>query len=472
VRNLGPDTAAHVVVRDFLPGGLTAVALRPSRGRCEGTLCRLGQMASGARAVIAVRAVAADDTGGRRLRDVAVVRAREDEVTLRNNRDSASVRIIPLVDLSVTKTTAEPTVPAGRPVTFAIVVTNHGPSTATHVTLTDALPAPLQLISATPLQGTCTGLTCDLGTLKAGESTQVLVEASSDPSVAGTTLTNTSTVSARQPEADVSDNVDSADVTFTAVVPAPAPDVVVSKTSDTRLVNVGGEVRYRITATNRGQGAAASVVVTDTPDPDLLIVSVTPSQGSCSAGQPITCPLGPLAPGASATVDVVAQALAAGVQRNGVTVLPAPGGSGEGDVAAIVAVSAPRLTLRKRATPHAVHPGDVVTYTVTVRAHGVGTARAITVCDNLPDGVTIESYGSARLQHGRPCWTIHGLRAGHTRTLRLRVTVNAGTRPGVLTNTATMAIGNRAPRTARARVRVLAPLACPASVAPVAHASC
>jgi uncharacterized repeat protein (TIGR01451 family) len=471
VRNLGPDTATRVVVSDTLPPGLTAVALHPSRGSCAGTTCHLGRMPAGAGAVIVVRAVAGTDTGGRRLRDDAVVQGRQDEVTLDNNRDTASVRIVPLVDLSVTKTAAESTVPAGRPVSFVVTVTNHGPSTATHVTLTDALPAPLQLISATPLQGTCTGLTCDLGTLAAGASTQVVVEASSDASVAGATLTNTATVRARQPELDLADNRAGADVTFTAVLPGPAPDVGVTKTSDTGAVDVGGEVRYRITATNRGAGAASSVLVTDTPDPELLILSVTPSQGSCSAGTPITCALGALAPGAHATVDVVARALAPGRLRNGVTVVPGQGGSGDGDVEGIIASRAPHLTLRKRATPRAVHPGDVVTYALTVRAHGTGTARLITVCDRLPRGVTIESYGSARPRQGRLCWTIRGLRAGRTRTLRLRVTVDPGTR-GVLTNRATLTLGTRAPRVARARVRVLGPLACPARVAPVATIAC
>jgi uncharacterized repeat protein (TIGR01451 family) len=472
VHNHGPDTATRVTVRDFLPRGLTAVALRPSRGHCFGTVCRLGRMPAGARAAIAVLAVAGRDTGGRRLRDVATVRGRQDEVTLKNNRDTASVRIIPLVDLEVTKTTPAPSLPAGSDVSFTVVVKNNGPSTATQVSLTDTLPAGLQLISATPLQGTCTGLTCALGTLKSGHATQIVVEASSDPALAGQTVTNTAAARARQPELDLGNNTAAADVTFTALPPSPAPDLSVTKTADTNTVDVGGELTYRITARNAGPGAASHVVVTDTPDPGLQIVSVTPSQGTCSAGVPIVCDLGPLAPGAQATVVVVARATTAGQLRNGATAVPSPGGGGDGDVAEASASNA-AVRLTKRATPSTVRPGDEVTYELTVTARGA-TARGIRVCDSLPHGLSITSLGGAHLRGGRPCWTIARLPASHSRTLRLRVQVSPSTPPGRITNTATLTFGNHAPITARARVRILPPLACPAaaSASPVARIAC
>src|SRR5262249_62030176 len=90
VSNRGPNTATRVRVRDFLPPGLTPVSLVPSRGTCEGTVCRLARMRPGARARIVVTAVAGSGTGGRRVRGVARGSAREGEITLPNKRGDAS----------------------------------------------------------------------------------------------------------------------------------------------------------------------------------------------------------------------------------------------------------------------------------------------------------------------------------------------------------------------------------------------
>jgi uncharacterized repeat protein (TIGR01451 family) len=472
VGNIGPNVATDVTVRDILPRGLTAIRLRPTRGTCVGTVCHLGTMAPGEHAAIAVLAIAGRDTGGRRLRDVAVVRARQREVTRRNNADDAVVRIIRLVDLEVTKTTASPTAPAGNPVSFVVVVQNNGPSTATNVQVTDQLPAPLTLISGTPLQGTCTGLTCDLGTLKSGEATQIVFEAASDPSVAGQTLTNTVRVRAREPELLLANNLATSNVAFTAVLPGPAPSLTVTKTVDAPQVVVGGLLTYRIVVTNTGLGPADAVLVTDTPDPGLQIVSVTPSQGTCSATVPLSCQLDALAPGAGATVTVVALVTAPGSLRNGATAIPSTGGGG-GDVADATA-SSPKVTLTKRASPTTVRPGDEVSYTLAVTNHGPGAATAIQVCDDLPPRVTVTSLGGAHTRNGRPCWTISRLAAGRSRTLRLRVMVSGSAHPGTLTNTAKLTVADRAPQTARVRVRVIALVACPSTLrpSPIATAAC
>jgi uncharacterized repeat protein (TIGR01451 family) len=454
ISNRGPNTATRVRVRDLLPPGLAPVSLIPSRGRCEGTVCRLGRMRPGAAARIVVTAVAGSDTGGRRLRDVARVSAREDETTLRNNVDAASVQIIPLADIAVTKTTATPTLPAGSDVSWVVVVTNNGPSTATNVRLVDVVPSPLQLVSATPLQGSCTGATCSLGTLRAGASTQIVVIARSDPSVAGQTLTNLAVAFAREPDRRLANNLARSPVTFTAPPAPPPSDVTVTKTADAQQVNVGSEITYRITATNGGPGPAESVIVTDTPDPGLQVVSVTPSQGTCSAGVPISCQVGPLASGATATVVVVARATEPGTLRNGVTAIPATTPDGHIDVESSTSQSPPRVTLRKRASRATVRPGGTVDFVLTATARGTGTARDIEVCDRLPSGLSIVSSGGARVRNGQPCWTIGRLDAGESRALRLRVRVAGG--PRRITNVATLTFGDQAPRTARARIRVLA----------------
>jgi len=89
-------------------------------------------------------------------------------------------------------------------------------------------------------------------------------------------------------------------------------------------VPLGSNLTYTITVTNNGPTAATGVTLTDTLAAGLVLVSATPSQGSCSGSAPISCPLGTLAGGASATVIVVASAAATGSYANTASVTATP----------------------------------------------------------------------------------------------------------------------------------------------------
>jgi len=90
--------------------------------------------------------------------------------------------------------------------TYTITVKNLGPSNASGVTLTDAFSAGAFSQSMTPSQGTCGGTPvaqCDLGSLANGSSATVTLVV--QPSSPGS-LTNTATVSATQPDPNLSNN--------------------------------------------------------------------------------------------------------------------------------------------------------------------------------------------------------------------------------------------------------------------------
>ena len=81
-------------------------------------------------------------------------------------------------------------------------------------------------------------------------------------------------------------------------------------------VPLGSNLTFTITVTNNGPTTATGVTLTDTLAAGLVLVSATPTQGSCSGSAPISCPLGILAGGASATVTVIASAAASGSYTN------------------------------------------------------------------------------------------------------------------------------------------------------------
>jgi uncharacterized repeat protein (TIGR01451 family) len=99
-------------------------------------------------------------------------------------------------DLAVAQSDSPDPVSSGGSVTYAVIVTNHGPSAASSVTLTDTLPTGGSLISFLPGPPTCSAspgtLTCNLGGLgvNASAGVSILVQAGASGS-----LTNVASVS-------------------------------------------------------------------------------------------------------------------------------------------------------------------------------------------------------------------------------------------------------------------------------------
>jgi uncharacterized repeat protein (TIGR01451 family) len=98
-------------------------------------------------------------------------------------------------------------------------------------------------------------------------------------------------------------------------------DISVRVTDTPDPVALGGNITYAITVNNTGPASATSVVVTNVLDPNAALVSASPSQGTVvTNGNVIVCSLGSLSGSGSATVNIVARAMAAGSLSNQVTV--------------------------------------------------------------------------------------------------------------------------------------------------------
>src|SRR5690606_8673408 len=75
-----------------------------------------------------------------------------------NNSASVNSTVQPRVDVTVSKSVTPNPVRVGEPLVYVITARNNGPSTATNVTITDALPANTAMLgTATATNaGTCT----------------------------------------------------------------------------------------------------------------------------------------------------------------------------------------------------------------------------------------------------------------------------------------------------------------------------
>ncbi len=104
-------------------------------------------------------------------------------------------------DLVVTYSPSRETVAAGQTLIYESIVHNHGPDSASNVTVSATLPTEVTLVRVSPTQGTCTILQCKLGTLNSGASATVLVEVKvNGGALDGAMLTSTASV-----DSDVND---------------------------------------------------------------------------------------------------------------------------------------------------------------------------------------------------------------------------------------------------------------------------
>src|SRR5262249_56508569 len=138
---------------------------------------------------------------------------------------------------------------------------NTGPSTATAVTLDDALGSNYSDVAVTSSQGTCTtAVHCDLGDLAANATATVTITAT--VVATDTTLTNSATVASSTPDPVTADNTAAAsfrvpitsDLNLTKTVAAnPAAPFPTARLTNGAL--------YTITVNNAGPATANAVPV-------------------------------------------------------------------------------------------------------------------------------------------------------------------------------------------------------------------
>ena len=124
-------------------------------------------------------------------------------------------------DLGVALTVLPNPVLAGQNLTYTATVTNKGPALATSVTLTDALPASVTFVSASP---GCVNLggkvVCNIGTLPSGGVTNFTVVVTP---TAGVPITNSLAVASSTPDPNTANN------TATIVTTVGVPPVTISR---------------------------------------------------------------------------------------------------------------------------------------------------------------------------------------------------------------------------------------------------
>src|SRR5260370_993226 len=154
----GPNSATNVHVQDALPAGLTFVSATPSQGTYNsGTgLWTVGTVTTAfARTLTLLAQVTSPNPG---TNTATISRADQYDPNLSNNTASAPASP-QQADLVVVKTINNATPNVGDTITYTITLNDNGPNRATNVRVSDALPAGLTFVSATPSQGSYSNIT-------------------------------------------------------------------------------------------------------------------------------------------------------------------------------------------------------------------------------------------------------------------------------------------------------------------------
>lgn len=235
----------------------------------------------------------------------------------------------------------------------------------------------------------------------------------------------------------------------TAFAPAALADLSVTKTDDPDPAIAGNSLTYTVAVTNDGPSDATGVMLTDTLPPATTFDSATPSQGSCSqAGGTVTCNLGDLAAGATATVEIVVTlppSMAHGTTLTNTAEVtgnePDPNLGNNTDTEQTRVIRQADLSVTKTGDPDPVIAGDSLTYSLTITNNGPSDATGVVLTDNLPPATTFDSatasQGSCSEAGGIVTCNLGDLAASATATVEIVVTVDPTTAHGAtLTNTA------------------------------------
>jgi uncharacterized repeat protein (TIGR01451 family) len=482
----GGAAYAPVVVDDALPPGLTIAAtphgsgwacdetVAATRARCTYDISRADPVLPGTRLPeLTVPVRVAPDAGGRAV-NVATLSGGE----IRDPLDAEDpFELRRRVGVRVGKD-AHPSViaPGGR-TAFTLVVRNDGPSDARDVVLVDRPPDGLRLVAARASQGGCARagarLRCELGTVRAGASALVLVDAEASAGAAGQTLRNVAVVSAPDDD-DRSDDRSEATVRVTGddaqpqPPPAPAPlppggraVLEVEKRAERASARVGEPIAYAITVRNTGDAAAPDVVLTDSTNMPGSIATAPALRRACErSGTVVRCRLGTIGPGETVTVRATVVHRRAGRAVNAVALAP-PYGTlpGRIDVAGVSVHGGAALRISKRADRTRVPRGGTVRFRIVVRSAGSEPARRIRVCDLLPPGlrtIVARGPGDRMSSEGRrDCWTLSSLAPGRAVSHTVVARTTGG--PGPVRNTAVATARNARPVRAVRPLRITGP---------------
>ena len=435
--NNGNAAADYVMVVDTLPAGVSFVSANPTPSNINGQQLtwNLGTLAAGATGSISVNVISSAtlQNGTSLLNSVTIT-----STTGGDNPDdntSTTTTIMQRADVYVTKSssTVFPVV-SGSSVSYMIDYGNHGPASASNVTLSDPMPTQLSNVTWQCLAG-CTAsgsgsiTNLALGNLGAGATGRITVTGTASTSMAREDFSNTAMITTLTPETPrTPDNNQS-------TVPGAVwtSDVQVVKAA-TPQVTAGTNFTATLSYRNNGPAPAQNVVLTDTLPAGTSFVSSTPAPSSQN-GQTLSWNIGTLADAASSVVTITMRsdtALADGsmlVNQTHISTSTSDRTPENNDSSSSTLVVT-RADLRTvKVGPSDVNVGQAVSYTITYTNDGPSVARHVVISDTLPTELEYVSANPipASNANGMLSWNVGDLAVGAGGTIMVELATKTST---------------------------------------------
>ncbi len=447
VTNHGQGIARDAGLTDQLPSGSWSLGGANAQAcGIDGSnllTCNFGSIPAGASRSITVSRTTAPADCGSILNSVSVAASNEDTATDQYpNTDNASITVR-CPDVTVTKTGNGP-ISAGENAVFTIVVKNLGPGSASDVTLKDPLPAGISWLVGGANGDDCKisdgTLSCEFGTLAPQATRTVTVTGETDGPDCGS-VPNTATVGAsNEPDGATGNNTSRASVTVNC------PLMLITKTADAPEVSAGDQIGFTVTVTNSGDGSTLGLAVDDPlPTGGGLAWSIASQSGGWSiAGGHLRWGPGTLPSHSSTTVHIISPTAPATCGRITNTASFTTGNDGTGSDDAAVRVDCPNVTVSKTADDSPVLAGATAAYTITVTNEGPGTARDVTLTDELAAGHDwVQDNEDCSISNGTLSCGFGDLDAGESRVVHVS-TATSDEDCGRMVNVASVAAGNEA----------------------------
>ncbi len=439
-------TATGVQVTDMLPTGVTYVTDNSGGTYNVGTgLWDVGSINSGTSTQLRITVTVDAGTQGTTITNTATITAMDQtDPYPTDNTDNRDITVSTAPpppgtdsDLALIKTVSNSTPIEGEIIDYRVQVTNNGPDVASGVQITDILPTGVTYVSRYTAHGSYdvgTGVWDVVDNILVGDTYTLRISVLVDSGVAGSTVTNSATITASdQIDADSSNN--SASISFQVL----GADLAVSKTVDNPTPLQGDTITYTLTVTNNGpDDAPTGIQIIDVMPTGVIYLSAS-GTGTYDGSTGIW-DVGALPNGTTATLDIVAT-IGSGVGGSTltnsatITTFTVPDTNATNNIATVDITVLPSVDIRvqKSVDNPAPNEGDTVVYTVTVRNNGPDAATGVEISDLLPSDVSYVSDDGAGAYSGS-LWTIGNLAAGSNTTLNITVTIDSGTAGWVIVN--------------------------------------
>ena len=266
VTNSGPSTASNVVASDVLPTNIVFVSASGGGTTNAGVASwALGTLVSGGTTNVTI--TVKSPTSGAVTNSATVTSTTADPNLSNNTSSPVGTTVTPVADVGIGKS-GPAFVSATSNLTYTISVTNFGPSSASSMVVTDALPASVTFVSATGGGANNSGtVTWNLGSLINGQISNVTVSVKSP---ASGVVTNSATVTSTTADPNLTNNVTPPVITTVT----PLADVGIGKAGPASVLATSNLV-YTISVTNFGPSSASGVVVTDALPVNVTFVSAS-----------------------------------------------------------------------------------------------------------------------------------------------------------------------------------------------------